>query len=140
MICQSKCIVLDLDGTICPEKKPNESYADVVPYPHMVKLLRDYKAQGFYLIIATSRTMRTHEGNVGRILATTAKITLDWLDRHDVPYDEIHFGKPWTGRGGFSVDDKAIRPDEFQRLRWDEILRLLDESKAAMERSTLESK
>ena len=69
--------------------------------------------------------MRTHEGNVGRINATTAKTVLTWLDKNNVPYDEIHFGKPWQGRGGFYVDDKTIRPDEFLRLDYDEILKLV---------------
>jgi capsule biosynthesis phosphatase len=36
-------------------------------------------------------------------------------------------GKPWGGRGGFYVDDKAIRPDEFLRLSYEEILALVGE-------------
>jgi capsule biosynthesis phosphatase len=131
MICHSKCLVLDLDGTICPEKGSEQSYADLVPYEHMVELVRQYKASGFYIIISTARTMRTYDGNVGRILANTARATLDWLDRHGIPYDEIHFGKPWAGRGGFYVDDRTVRPDEFQRLSTDEILDLLEASRTA---------
>ena len=49
------------------------------------------------------------------------RLVLSWLDRHDVPYDELHVGKPWSGKGGFCVDDKAIRPDEFLKLSYDEI-------------------
>lgn len=26
-----------------------------------------------------------------------------WLARWDVPYDEVHVGKPWAGRHGFYV-------------------------------------
>ena len=69
--------------------------------------------------------MRTHEGNIGRINAQTAKILLNWLDRYEVPYDEIHYGKPWCGRRGFYVDDKAIRPDEFAVLTYEEIQDIL---------------
>ena len=69
--------------------------------------------------------MRTFEGNVGLINANTAKFTLEWLDSHSIPYDEIHFAKPWPGRGGFYVDDKAIRPHEFLSLSYDQILEII---------------
>jgi capsule biosynthesis phosphatase len=52
-----------------------------------------------------------------------------WLDRHQVPYDELHVGKPWGGKGGFYVDDKAIRPDEFTRLSYEEILAIVEGDK-----------
>ena len=49
----------------------------------------------------------------------------DWLARHQIPYDEIHVGKPWCGTEGFYVDDKAVRPSEFLALSHDEIHALL---------------
>jgi capsule biosynthesis phosphatase len=73
--------------------------------------------------------MNTHSGNVGLITATTAKTLMAWLDRHQVPYDELHVGKPWGGKGGFYVDDKAIRPDEFTRLSYEEILAIVEGDK-----------
>ena len=39
----------------------------------------------------------------------------------------MHLGKPWPGRGGFYVDDKSIRPDEFLKLSYEEILALIGE-------------
>lgn len=130
MIRENKCIVMDLDGTICPEKTSDQCYDDVQPYAAVVALLRDYQAAGHYIIIQTARNMRTYQGNVGLITANTAKQTMAWLDRHAIPYDEIHFGKPWSGHGGFYVDDKAIRPDEFLSQSRDEIIATLAESKA----------
>lgn len=62
---------------------------------------------------------------MGMIMANTAKCLFAWLDRHRIPYDEIHFGKPWASRIGFYVDDRAIRPDEFLRLTSAEIDTLL---------------
>jgi capsule biosynthesis phosphatase len=50
---------------------------------------------------------------------------MGWLDRHGIPYDELHVGKPWPGRGGFYVDDKAIRPEEFVGLSYQEILAIV---------------
>lgn len=55
------------------------------------------------------------------------KEMMEWLDRCEIPYDEIHLGKPWPGRGGFYVDDKTIRPDEFVKLSYNEILGLIGE-------------
>ena len=40
----------------------------------------------------------------------------EWLNKHNVPYDEIIVGKPWCGENGFYIDDKALRPDEFLTL------------------------
>jgi capsule biosynthesis phosphatase len=52
-------------------------------------------------------------------------LLVDWLKRHEVPFDEIHVGKPWCGFDGFYVDDKAIRPTEFLSLTYDEIRALI---------------
>jgi len=128
MIKTERCVVMDIDGTLCPIKSRDERYDDLHPIPSVLEKLRAYKAAGFHIILFTSRSMRTHGGNIGRINATTAKRAMAWLDQHDVPYDEIHFGKPWQGKGGFYVDDKAIRPDEFVSLSYEEICALVGEA------------
>jgi len=125
MIRGENVIVLDLDGTLCELKTPDQSYEDVEPRAGMLEKLGEYRQRGFYVIIYTSRNMRTYEGNLGLITANTAKTVFEWLDRHQVPYDEVHFGKPWSGRNGFCVDDRTIRPDEFLRLSHEEILQLI---------------
>ena len=125
MIRRERCIVFDIDGTICPIKLSDQSYDDLVPHPEMVERLREYREQGFYVILSTSRNMNSYNGNVGLLIARTAKQLLAWLDGHEIPYDELHVGKPWPGKGGFYVDDKSIRPDEFLRLGYDEILKLV---------------
>lgn len=125
MIHKEKCIVIDIDGTLCPVRQSGESYEDLLPYPEMLRQLEAYRKLGFYIILATARNMRTYEGNIGLINTNTAKQTMAWLDRHGIHYDEIHFGKPWAGTGGFYVDDKAIRPDEFLRLSLEDIHRLI---------------
>jgi capsule biosynthesis phosphatase len=125
MIRRERAIVFDIDGTLCNKKGPEEHYDDLVPHPEMLERLREYRAMGFYVILATSRNMNTYNGNMGLIVANTAKQLFGWLDRHDIPYDELHVGKPWPGKGGFYVDDKSIRPEEFMRLSLDEILALV---------------
>ena len=125
MIRREKCIVMDVDGTLCIKKRADQSYEEVEPNRQVVEVLKGYRENGFHVILATSRNMNTYDGNVGLITANTAKLLMAWLDRHEIPYDELHVGKPWAGKGGFYVDDKAIRPDEFARLSYPEILALV---------------
>ncbi len=105
--------VFDVDGTLCPVKKEDERYEDIVPYPEMVAKIREYKAGGAKIILLTSRNMNSYNGNIGLINAKTAKILLNWLDKWEIPYDEIIYGKPWPGHHGFYVDDRTVRPSEF---------------------------
>jgi capsule biosynthesis phosphatase len=125
MIKEENVIVLDIDGTICEIKDKNDSYKEVKPKYDVVKKLKQYRDNGFYIILFTSRQMRTYKGNIGRINANTAKVLFTWLDEYDIPYDEVHFAKPWCGRNGFYVDDKAIRPSEFVDKSHSEIMELL---------------
>ncbi len=116
-----KRLVFDLDGTIALDD-PARAYPDREPNRPLIEKLKAYKAQGFEIVIASARNMRTHEGNIGRINALTLPVILDWLARHEVPFDEVHVGKPWCGTEGFYVDDKAVRPSEFVALSYDEIV------------------
>ena len=117
-------IVLDLDGTLAMEQ-PGTPYAELAPNAAVVAKLREYRAQGFQVAIYTARNMRKHAKSLGRINALTLPEIVAWLQRHDIPYDEIHVGKPWTEAGGFYVDDRAIRPDEFTSLSHPEIMALM---------------
>jgi capsule biosynthesis phosphatase len=119
-----KRLVFDLDGTLTHDDS-SVGYAERRPNAAVVEKLRDYREQGFEIVICSSRNMRTYEGQVGKINAHTLPVILDWLARHQIPYDELHVGKPWCGTEGFYVDDKAIRPSEFLALSHDEIHALL---------------
>jgi len=72
-------------------------------------------------VLFTSRNMNSYGGNIGMINANTAKVLLAWLDKWEIPYDEIVYGKPWPGHKGFYVDDRTIRPDEFLKCTVDEM-------------------
>ena len=114
-------VVIDLDGTLTQEDA-SRPYELVEPNLPIVAKLREYKALGFTIAIYTARQMRTHERSVGRINAITLPVILAWLNQHEIPFDEIHVGKPWPERDGFYVDDRAIRPNEFLTLTHDEIM------------------
>lgn len=113
--------VFDIDGTLCPIKEKGQEYIDLVPYADMVEKLREYKAGGAKIVLFTSRNMNSYGGNIGLINANTAKVLLQWLDKWDIPYDEIIYGKPWPGKRGFYVDDRAVRPDEFLKYSEEEL-------------------
>ncbi len=120
----TKTLVIDLDGTLTVEGSA-ERYEDVAPRTDIIAQTREYAALGFRIAIVTSRNMRTFANSVGRINAVTLPVAVDWLKRHNIPFDEIHVGKPWCGYAGFYVDDKAIRPSEFKKLNLDQIAELL---------------
>ena len=118
-------IVIDLDGTLTVTGSA-EAYPDLLPNLAVVAQLRRYAAAGFRIAIMTARNMRSFGNSIGRINAETLPVVIDWLKRHDVPFDEIHVGKPWCGEAGFYVDDRAIRPSEFAALDLAAITALLD--------------
>ena len=106
-------IVIDLDGTICPIKQSGQRYDDLEPLPGAVEKVKELHAAGHYIIIQTARNMATQSGNIGKVMQNIGKVTLDWLARYEVPYDEIFFGKP---NAHLYIDDRGYR---FHR--WDEI-------------------
>jgi len=122
-----KKLIVDLDGTIT--QADTSDYVNVSPNLAVIKQLRHYKELGYTITIHTARNMRTYEGNVGKINIHTLPIITAWLEKHDVPFDEVLVGKPWCGHEGFYIDDRAIRPSEFASLTGKEIDELLRKEK-----------
>lgn len=118
-----KRLIVDLDDTISFNITGNYSHASI--NSELVNKLAHYRRMGFSIVINTARNMRTYEGNVGKINANTLPIIIEWLNKHEVPYDEIYTGKPWCGFEGFYVDDKAIRPAEFIKYSYEELLEII---------------
>ncbi|MGP9798533.1 capsular biosynthesis protein [Halomonas sp. 86] len=114
-----KSLVIDIDDTLSFKKEDGYENA-LVNYPLLEKL-NLYRQSGFRIILYTSRNMRTFASNIGEITAHTLPVLVTWLDKNEIPYDEIHIGKPWCGYEGFYVDDKAVRPDEFVNLSYEEL-------------------
>lgn len=122
-------LVFDIDGTICPIKEKNEKYEDIIPNMDMVNIIREYKQLGATIVLSTSRNMRTYNDNIGLINANTAVVLIKWLDKWNIPYDEIYYGKPWPGKRGFYIDDRAVRPDEFLEHSFEELEQICEASK-----------
>lgn len=126
------CLIVDIDGTICPIKRKEEKYEDLVPYEEVVDKLREYKKDGAKITLFTSRNVNSYSGNIGLINANTAKVLLKWLDKWEIPYDEIVYGKPWPGHRGFYVDDRAVRPDEFMKYTIEELEEICEISRRGL--------
>ena len=118
-----KRLIVDLDDTIC--RTIDGNYNQSLPDLDVIEKLRQYKLNGFEIVISTSRNMKTFSGNIGKINSITLPIIISWLNENNVPYDEIFVGKPWCGTEGFYIDDRAIRPDEFVNLSYLEIRKII---------------
>jgi len=127
-----KRIIIDLDGTLTFDDR-DVDYSLKRPRQDVVDKLRLYKSMGYEIVINTARNMRTYCGSIGKINVHTLPIILEWLQAHNVPFDEVIVGKPWCGTEGFYVDDRALRPDEFAAMSPEQIS-LLITSGAADER------
>lgn len=103
----------DLDNTLVTYPKITGDYTTVEPIQKTIDFLKYLKRVGHTIIIYTARRMHTHQGNVGKVMADIAKITFITLDKFDIPYDEIYFGKPYAD---FYIDDLAISPyDDLEK-------------------------
>jgi len=131
MIAEDKVLVVDIDGTLCPEKPRDVPYADLPVEPRLRDRLVALKAEGWHIILQTARGMRSNGGNTGAVTVNVLPVLSAWLARHDVPFDELHVGKPWAGRRGYYIDDRAVRPREFLDQSFDDLDALIRRDRVA---------
>jgi capsule biosynthesis phosphatase len=117
-------IVIDLDGTICTLKQKNETYEEVKIKPGAAEFIKKLRKDGNYIIIQTARNMATCDSNIGKVMKNVGKVTLDWLEKNDVEYDEIFFGKP---NAQLYIDDRAFRFENWDSISTQEIESLAKE-------------
>jgi capsule biosynthesis phosphatase len=98
-------VCFDLDNTLVTHPTIHGDYTSVLPIQRNIDYLKLLKRLGHTIIIYTARRFKTHKGNVGAIVADIGKITFDTLDKFDIPYDEIFFGKPYAQ---YYIDDLAV--------------------------------
>jgi capsule biosynthesis phosphatase len=98
-------VCFDLDNTLVTHPIIHGDYTSVLPIQRNIDYLKLLHRLGHTIIIYTARRFRTHKGNVGAIVADIGKVTFDTLDKFDIPYDEIFFGKPYAQ---YYIDDLAV--------------------------------
>ncbi|PVH80524.1 capsule biosynthesis phosphatase [Cadophora sp. DSE1049] len=112
----------DLDMTLVGVPAVSGDYSTCPPIWKNIRLVQQLHKAGHYIIIQTARRMRTHNGNVGAILKDVGVVTFQQLARYEIPFHDIHFGKPWAD---VYVDDLAVNAnlDTMKEIGW-----LLDEA------------
>jgi len=100
-------ICFDLDNTLVTNPTIAGEYSTVKPITKNIQLLNNLKNEGHEIIIYTARRMATYKGNVGKVIKDIAAITISTLEKFDIYYDELIFGKPIAD---IYIDDKALNP------------------------------
>jgi len=100
-------ICFDLDNTLVTYPTIVGDYSTVKPINNNITLLKNLKNDGHEIIIYTARRMKTHNGNVGKVIKDIAAVTIDTLEKFNIDYDELIFGKPIAD---IYIDDRAINP------------------------------
>jgi len=109
-----RSLVVDLDDTICvadkTEADPIVKYSNALPIKPIINKLKQYHSDGWYITIHTARHMVTCNNDADIAYGRLGPVTVEWLDKHKVPYDQVVFGKPY---GKFYIDDKALSLKDF---------------------------
>lgn len=105
---KKKRFCFDLDKTLVTNPSIENDYSSVKPINKNIEYLRFLKNLEHYIIIYTSRGMKSYNGNMGIIMKNISNITFDTLNKYEIPYDEIYFGKPYAD---FFIDDFSVNED-----------------------------
>ena len=98
-------IGIDLDGVIAKDNDggwTSDYYSSCKPNTEVVDLMKKLSNNGHKIIIYTSRLSNE-----------VKKVTVEWLQKYDVPYDAIHFDKPLYD---YMVDDRALSISQLKKL------------------------
>jgi capsule biosynthesis phosphatase len=100
-------LCFDLDNTLVTYPSIPNDYTTVKPIQKMIDILNDFKQQGHEIIIYTARRMHTHNNNIGKVMKDIGMITFETLEKFNIKYDEIIFGKPIAD---IYIDDRSLNP------------------------------
>lgn len=100
--------VFDLDDTIC--RHHNRDYDNAVPILETIEKMKRLKADGWEICINSARGQHSCRGDLALIEERNREQVERWLAKHNVPCDELRFGKPL---GDIYIDDKAMSLADF---------------------------
>lgn len=100
--------VFDLDDTICIHK--NRDYQNAEPIKPVIDKIRQMKKDGWEIVIYSARGQVSCNKDLALIESRNKAVVEEWLKKHDVPCDELIFGKPL---GDLYVDDKGMSLEDF---------------------------
>lgn len=106
-------IVVDFDGTLSEDRKfPGMGE----PMPGAAKAINKLKDAGYEIVIFTCRMNLVHGA---RQAEEQRKAIIEWLDRHDIPYDSIYDGKDGKPFAKWFIDNKNLEyrgGNDWERL------------------------
>lgn len=100
-------VCFDLDNTLVSSPKIPSDYSSVEPIHEIIEIARNLKQEGHTIIVYTARRMLTHKGNIGAVIKDIGKLTYETLEKYNIPFDELVFGKPIAD---IYIDDRAYNP------------------------------
>ncbi|RDA86154.1 hypothetical protein CP532_3013 [Ophiocordyceps camponoti-leonardi (nom. inval.)] len=114
---QKRRFCFDLDGTLVGFPDVPGDYSTCPPIWKNIRLLQELFEAGHHIIIQTARRMRTHNGNIGAVIADIGQVTFAQLSKFNIPFHEISFGKPFAH---VYIDDLAVNAnlDTMREIGW----------------------
>lgn len=104
-------VVVDIDDTIAFHKD-RDDIANATANENVINKINELHDKNWKIILFTARgdrSCKTLEEKIDKY----GQLTKDWLNAHNVKYDELKFGKP---NADYYVDDKNISIEEFLKL------------------------
>lgn len=114
-------LVFDVDDTVAHGGHP---YSECKPYKAVVTIIKELKKAGHEIIFLTARYMLKHNGNQNKAIKEGKQELIDWLNKWDIPFDEVYLGKP---SGDVYIDDRAWRIDSKSGAGWDTLIEAIKE-------------
>lgn len=116
---EQRLVTVDFDGTCCEFAFPEIG----APKPGLKDALTAIRKMGYLILIYSCRTCHWHYklfgGEGTPVLERPTVVAMrEWLDFHEIPYDEIDDGSRGKPLASFMIDDKGVRYDN----NWPEVV------------------
>ena len=101
-------IVVDIDDTI--NFTINRDFENSIPNHDVIKKINELHDKGWRIVLFTARGQNSCGNDIELIEKKYLNVTKNWMDKNNVKYDEIRFGKP---NADYYIDDKNLSLDQF---------------------------
>jgi len=104
--------IIDIDGVISKKLKwtigesylrVKETFSDIEPNLEIIKKINHLHKNGNVIILNTARLWHDYD------------VTVEWLKKHDVYYDQLIMAKPL---GDFYIDDHNLSVKKFLQITY----------------------
>ena len=107
-----KRFCFDLDGTLVTFPETPGDYRNAQPIVRNIRFVQYLHKQGHTIIIQTARKMLSSQHNAGQAARLAYQDVFATLEKYEIPFDEIYFGKPFAH---FYIDDLSVKPFHMEQ-------------------------